>query len=848
MMTINQLREIIRQETPVRFELGTVVSADPSGTRDATIRLSGGRTTSRVYMMVDDLKVGDKVLIAHVEGVDRVVVIGRILSQREAKLSKHGILAPPDDLTITGYPDSVKAQWSVYPGEDLCYQLQEAPTDTDTEQQDEDEISTMFVTRGGEYTHLCTVESDMGPERWWFRVRAIRWIDDNNVMYSAWSGWDHATSITWDDRYYKETELSSDTHGEGASLIWIEDAAANFDTASNVEEALAELAVSASEVIEHDHSDADNGGAELYPDVVGVNEDDAQAAVHVRSASATALAFIAEGYSPSVSQVSDVARMGAVSYGNYMAIEHDGSIRMEGSAVIYGAGLSAASVTPAKLTGLGDVIFTSDNGLLVLGLGCPITPTSWTSLRGQVATISGAFHQEQGRWPGAWGLVVELATTNYELAPRMIEDGATGLAAGWTYTDSLGSGGNATLDVVAHPILERGWLQRATYTAAAGDTDDNVSIYDATSASSFAQDDYFTISMDVKGILSGASVQIIVREFDSGAAGGTTHSSDAFDVTESLQRIAHTAQCVDADCDYLRVLFRVSGIDDGDSFDVWFGAVNVEKTQYATSFCCGALPWCVWDGADDDGTSSRTKTQIQLDDHAPLLNTDSFAVSMWFKAPWGNSDWGLGSGSYLFQAEEDANNRCYINIKSDGDILINFEESGTSAELTETCSFDADEWVFVLVNYDTTGDMELFVQGVLVNSIDLSSRSTISPTDMNFGSSVGGNYQPCVTISDPAIYGRTLTSAEVASLYHRNMALVDCGAIMPPTMDGRLLRVPVSSDNVSSPPTDSEITSAFGTPSDGFAGVIDDNGAGSDVWLVRRASGAWWYQALTKAV
>ena len=61
----------------------------------------------------------------------------------------------------------------------------------------------------------------------------------------------------------------------------------------------------------------------------------------------------------------------------------------------------------------------------------------------------------------------------------------------------------------------------------------------------------------------------------------------------------------------------------------------------------------------------------------------------------------------------------------------------------------------------------------------------------------------------------------------------------------------VAKDDVSSPPTDAELDTAFGDPATlgaGFTGLLDDNNAGTAVWLCYVVAGAWWYEALTKAV
>lgn len=62
--------------------------------------------------------------------------------------------------------------------------------------------------------------------------------------------------------------------------------------------------------------------------------------------------------------------------------------------------------------------------------------------------------------------------------------------------------------------------------------------------------------------------------------------------------------------------------------------------------------------------------------------------------------------------------------------------------------------------------------------------------------------------------------------------------------------VTISDANVSSPPTDAELDSEFGTPAtvgDGFEAVIDDGGAGTTVWRVTALNGKWWYVSLTEA-
>lgn len=59
----------------------------------------------------------------------------------------------------------------------------------------------------------------------------------------------------------------------------------------------------------------------------------------------------------------------------------------------------------------------------------------------------------------------------------------------------------------------------------------------------------------------------------------------------------------------------------------------------------------------------------------------------------------------------------------------------------------------------------------------------------------------------------------------------------------------ISNANVSSPPLDAELDTAFPNAFNGFVGLVDDNGTGSGgtVWLVAMVAGVWWYEQLTEA-
>lgn len=63
--------------------------------------------------------------------------------------------------------------------------------------------------------------------------------------------------------------------------------------------------------------------------------------------------------------------------------------------------------------------------------------------------------------------------------------------------------------------------------------------------------------------------------------------------------------------------------------------------------------------------------------------------------------------------------------------------------------------------------------------------------------------------------------------------------------------IPVSTADVSNPPTDAELDAEFGTPATvgaGYAALLNDGGLDANVYHVVSDGASWFYSALTKAV
>lgn len=458
-----------------------------------------------------------------------------------------------------------------------------------------------------------------------------------------------------------------------------------------------------------------------------------------------------------------------------------------GGVTIAGGLLVDGTIDATKFAvGMGQDVFTSLDGLLLLGPNDAITTTAWTSRRGQVATLSGAFHQVTGRWAGTRALMVEATGVNYELAPRMIDVGADGTADGWGYYDNLD--GSATLSVVAHPVTERGWMQRLVYGGSAGNVDALAMFYDATAVASFVGGEPCTASFDIYGSSSGVVVRLQLQ-FLSNVDGYLGQAcSDPVVLTSSVQRIQLTYASLPVNTDHIQIALHVSGVDYRGSFDVSFGAVAIYKGPYSSSFICGALPYCSWSGSADASTSIMYATEVNLDTYASLLSdSNTWSMSLWWQPQYGAaSDW--PDEAVLFDVRgANERNQVWIRFEDDDskyDVVINNTWTESSAQ-----TFNAGEWQHILLTLDFTTDAYiLYINGVVSGSDNTALTAPTALAQMNLGSRYDGSNQANAAYSEFAIFNRVLTAEEVAALYHRNAPLADAGAMDTPgvyILDGK---------------------------------------------------------------
>ncbi|HOU13457.1 MAG TPA: carbohydrate binding domain-containing protein [Anaerolineae bacterium] len=478
-------------------------------------------------------------------------------------------------------------------------------------------------------------------------------------------------------------------------------------------------------------------------------------------------------------------------------------------------------------------LFSAADGLLLLGPGCAITPTSWTSTRGQMATISGAFHQTAGPWIGTRGLVVEISTTNLCTNPSF-ETGTSG----WTASGTT--------------------LSQSSYFSVVGSNSGKLV---ATAADSFAYGDFvsnppagttYTLTGWVRGDSTtiGKTMRFTLRE--QGGASGAQDSYTDVVLTGSWQKFKVTRTIDKADRTALQaILARNSGSTVGDTRYV--DSIQLEATAYATSYCDGSLgSGYTWTGTPHASTSVRTTTEVNLDTTAGVVSgLNALSISAWVQAPYASTPGGWATGyPTILNVYKDASNeiRLLYNATTTGYFYLAVNGSSLTAGAS-ALTFSAGDWLHIVATLDFTSDVyRVYVNGI--RAVNHTATALTAPTglnQMNIGSSYVSASQWGGAIAEVTLFNRVLTAEEVAAIYVSDKPLADTGALVAPVVSGLGLRLPLSYNNVSNPPTDTELTIAFGWQPDGFTAIVDDAGAATNCWKVWRASGAWWYEELTKA-
>lgn len=420
---------------------------------------------------------------------------------------------------------------------------------------------------------------------------------------------------------------------------------------------------------------------------------------------------------------------------------------------ILAGNIAANTITADKINmGIGDGLFNAADGLLLLGPHCEINTTEWWTARKQKATLSGAFHQEAGRWLGTRGLVVEEATTNLIKEPSF----ETALVF-WG-----GVGATATADAT-YSVFGDYALKLVTDNLAAGEGDS----YNCTDTTAAATE--YTLSVYMRG-----SGTVVMGFWDAGAG---FQDSSVITLTNVWTRYELTATF---GAGAARMVYVWTDVQQGITF--YCDGFQLEQQDYATSYCDGTLgTGYAWTGAAHGSTSTRTATEVNLDAHVGLISgVAALSFRVVAQTPY---DYDAASPAYgrLFEAWEDADNRVllYYNPATNTLALI-WEESNIQVPLSWEADFSAGDWLDIVAVCDTAGDLELWVNGDLKNSTDLSARSPIAPSQWNIGTNQTATYPGGFIFAEYAVFDRVLTAIEVAGLYAMTRPMIDMGALDKP--------------------------------------------------------------------
>jgi hypothetical protein len=386
----------------------------------------------------------------------------------------------------------------------------------------------------------------------------------------------------------------------------------------------------------------------------------------------------------------------------------------------------------------------------------------------------GTINYEAGRWPGTMALLFEKSGFNWCTNPVMRDSAGDTISDGFSYADNLGSGGSATTEVLNHPDKRRkGWLQRFYYTAAAGDVTDFSTISFQTSAASMAPSDDVTFTVALRADdMTGCTLSL---QITASRIGGLPTGSvvTEFTVDSKLKEYSITYSTLPALTDYITCYVQVLYIDDGDSFDLAFGEVNIEKTAYRTSLIHGyGGEGYSYTGTPFATASVRNENFLVLDRHVDLVNSNDtltfisvFRVPYDYDATWSDTDphfWKVGAAASAMGLKYDTGATRFEGYVDNGWNLT-----------ASVIQFSAGDWIRAIVTYDWSNDIyRLYINGTLEDTYT-GSHASGDNAAWRVGSTQTGTQQSGAAFAEYVVLNRVLTTSEVSSLEDHNEPFMD---------------------------------------------------------------------------
>jgi hypothetical protein len=169
----------------MKIVVGRVTGVDATTGDILAVRDSGNRSYTRVQSCVA-ANVGSMVVMVRASESMQWIVVGEVRDGYSGgQRTLQADLTAPAEMAVFSLPRMNVVQWETYPGDNtLSYEVNYAPDDGSGDP-DTGDVTEALVTRGSYYIHEGIEYDDV----WHYRVRAMRWIGPNNIVYSGWTPW-----------------------------------------------------------------------------------------------------------------------------------------------------------------------------------------------------------------------------------------------------------------------------------------------------------------------------------------------------------------------------------------------------------------------------------------------------------------------------------------------------------------------------------------------------------------------------------------------------------------------------------------------------------------------------------
>lgn len=392
-------------------------------------------------------------------------------------------------------------------------------------------------------------------------------------------------------------------------------------------------------------------------------------------------------------------------------------------------------------------IFSVADGQLLLGPGCERTAISWKSLRGQRATISGAFQTMRGAFPETQGVVIEPGTTNHVINPSFVlwNGGPTSWTADSTPTPTDETtitryDGHALRFVADAPAAAEGYWQDV-----AGLTP--------------------TVTYKVSVWAYGIAGTCRFVAFDGGGWANSVTSSTA--QNGRWQRLTVDKVCPAGGSIRIYLSNWMVG-----NHEMIFDGVQLEATTL-TTVCIGSMAWCDWSDGDHASTSVRVGTTVSIPT-AGTINVGLGSLEIWLR---GNDEWNPNAGFVFSAGNVDARFDCYILGTT-----VYWRING--AARIEFADLSVNQDHHLVFEWNGAADRsQLFVDGILEEVGTCGGGGWAAGTTLYLGSSPfhGTDYNLCGTVTEIATFtDYELTAAEVAAIWNLRRPMIDHGAVDSP--------------------------------------------------------------------